>query len=40
MHGGPMYTYTVTIPRLETHRFLLREYREADFDDFAAFYAT
>lgn len=35
-----MYTYTVTIPRLETHRFLLREYREADFDDFAAFYAT
>lgn len=28
------------IPRLETERLLLREYREADFDAFAAFFAT
>ncbi len=35
-----MSFYTVTIPRLETPRFLLREYRETDFEDFSAFYDT
>ncbi len=35
-----MTPFTVTIPHLTTERLLLREYREADFDAFAAFYAT
>lgn len=35
-----MSAFSVTIPRLETQRFLLREYRQSDFDDFAAFYDT
>lgn len=34
-----MSAYTVTIPRIETDSLLMREYRQADFDDFAAFYA-
>lgn len=29
-----------TIPRIETARLVLRDYRETDFDDFAAFYRT
>lgn len=29
-----------TIPRLETERLILREYRQSDFDAFAAFYQT
>ena len=35
-----MSSFTTTIPRLETDRLILREYRQSDFDDFAAFYAT
>lgn len=39
-HGSTMSAFTVTIPRLKTERLLLREYREADFAEFAAFYGT
>jgi RimJ/RimL family protein N-acetyltransferase len=35
-----MSAFTVTIPHLKTARLLLREYRQSDFEDFAAFYAT
>lgn len=35
-----MSAFSITIPRLETERLLLREYRQADFDAFAAFYET
>lgn len=35
-----MSSFTTAIPRLETERLILREYRQSDFDDFAAFYAT
>ena len=35
-----MTVYTLTIPRLETERLILREYRQTDFDAFAEFYAT
>ncbi len=35
-----MSSFTTTIPRLETERLILREYRQSDFDDFADFYAT
>lgn len=32
--------FTSTIPRIETDRLLLREYRQTDFDAFADFYAS
>ncbi len=35
-----MSSFHLTIPHLETDRLLLREYRQADFDAFAAFYDT
>jgi len=35
-----MSVFTITIPQLETERLILREYRQSDFDDFAAFYET
>ena len=35
-----MSTFSITIPRIETERLLLRAYRRADFDVFAACYAT
>jgi RimJ/RimL family protein N-acetyltransferase len=35
-----MQPFTTTIPRLETARLILREYRQSDFEDFADFYAT
>lgn len=35
-----MTDFTLAIPRLTTRNLLLREYRESDFEDFAAFYAT
>ncbi len=35
-----MSSFSITIPQLETERLILREYRQSDFDDFAAFYAT
>lgn len=35
-----MQPFTTTIPRLETARLVMREYRQADFDAFAAFYET
>lgn len=38
--GFPMSGYTVNIPRLETARLLMREYRQSDFEDFAEFYST
>jgi hypothetical protein len=33
-----MSAYTLTIPRLETERLIMREYRQTDFDAFAEFY--
>lgn len=35
-----MDQFSVSIPRLTTRNLLLREYRQSDFDDFAAFYET
>lgn len=35
-----MSSYALTIPRLETDRLILREYRQQDFDTFAAFFAS
>lgn len=35
-----MSSFSVTIPRLTTKNLLLREYREDDFGDFAAFYTS
>jgi len=32
-----MTAYTLTIPRLETERLIMREYRQTDFDAFAEF---
>jgi len=35
-----MAVYKLTIPRLETERLIMREYRQTDFDAFAEFYST
>lgn len=35
-----MSFFSCTIPRLQTERLILREYRQDDFDAFAAFYET
>lgn len=35
-----MSPFTISIPRIETQRFLLREYRQSDFEEFSDFYST